>query len=426
MRDVLILAIVFVWILYAFTRPHIGILLWSWLGYMNPHRLAYGFAYDFPFSQIVALVLIVSTLITKDKADIPVTKLTVIWWTFILWMGVTTIFAIYPEFAGQQYIKVLKIQLIVFLTLLYMGSKNRLNMLVWVIVISMGFYGVKGGIFTILTGGSSRVWGPLGTYIEDNNALATSILMTIPLMAYLWMQSKNKWIRYFLLFSIVMSIFSAAGSQSRGALLAGASIMTFLWLKGNRKVLFGFLLLVSIPLLLMFLPDTWHERMSTIQTYEEDRSAMGRINAWGYAINVANGRILGGGFDSWSEENYIRFGSDPTYWQAAHSIYFSVLADHGWIGLILFLSIYILAWLNCTWIIKNTSNFTELRWCYNLARMLQVSFVAYATGGTFLSLSYFDFPWHLVSISVLLREISKKQIEETSTNKSNHSRYIRD
>ena len=39
--------------------------------------------------------------------------------------------------------------------------------------------------------------------------------------------------------------------------------------------------------------------MKTIGTYEQDASAMGRLNAWSMTINLAKHRITGGGFDIW-------------------------------------------------------------------------------------------------------------------------------
>ena len=42
--------------------------------------------------------------------------------------------------------------------------------------------------------------------------------------------------------------------------------------------------------------------------------------------------------------------------------------------------------------------------------MMQISFIAYLVGGAFLSLSYFDLPWHFVSFVVLLN----KFIEDTN------------
>ena len=49
LRDLFVFAAVFGTLPFVLRKPYIGIYLWSWLGYMNPHRLAWGLAYDFPF-----------------------------------------------------------------------------------------------------------------------------------------------------------------------------------------------------------------------------------------------------------------------------------------------------------------------------------------------------------------------------------------
>lgn len=411
MRDILIILIVFGSLPYILARPYIGILMWSWLGYMNPHRLSWGFAYDFPFAQIVAITLMVAIAFSRERKRVPVTTLTAIWWLFILWMTLSTLFAIFPEDAQAQYIKVIKIQLIIFFTLILMGTKERLHLLVWIMVISLGYFGVKGGIFTLLTAGNFRVWGPPDSFIEGNNELALALLMILPLMQYLRMQSNNIWGRRGLLLSMALCGISAAGSYSRGAFLAAFSMAVFLWLKSARKVTGGIALVVAFPLVFAFMPTAWHERMDTINTYEEDASAMGRVNAWHYAFNLANDRFLGAGFESWTRETFAVYAPVPDDVHQAHSIYFGVLADHGWVGLIMFLSIFLMAWRNGTWVIRRVDLCPELRWLGDLSRMIQVSLVAYATGGAFLSLSYFDLPWHLVAIMVLSRSIAVEQLK---------------
>ena len=39
MRDIAVTAVVFGLLPFILWRPHIGILVWTWLGLMNPHRL---------------------------------------------------------------------------------------------------------------------------------------------------------------------------------------------------------------------------------------------------------------------------------------------------------------------------------------------------------------------------------------------------
>lgn len=409
MRDIAVTLIVIIGCFYTFKRPYIGVLLWSWLSYMNPHRLTYGFAFNMPYAQVTAIVLLVSILLSKDSKKIPLSGITATWIVFLLFMGVTTIVAFYLDQAIIQYTKVIKIQLITFLTMMLITDLEKLKQLIWVIILSIGYFSVKGGVFTVLTGGGHRVWGPPGSYITDNNGLAIAVLMTIPLMIFLYQTIDKTWIKNGLLFAIIASLFTVVGSQSRGALLAIGAVGFFYWTKSHRKIINGFFIVIIGAVLLMFMPESWYKRMETIQTYEEDSSAMGRLNAWEYAFNVANDNFLGLGFESWSYQTFAIYAPNPLAVHAAHSIYFTVLADHGWIGLILFLMIFYGAWRNLSSIIKQAKRNQELKEFDLLARMLQVGLIAYLVGGAFLSLSYFDLPWHLVSFSVLLNEFIKQE-----------------
>ena len=109
MRDIALAIIVFGSLPFILSRPYIGILMWSWLGYMSPHRLSYGFAYDFPFAQIVALTTLVAFLFNRESKHFPINSLTTVWLLFLAWMCITTVFAIFPEVSLAQLIKVAKI-----------------------------------------------------------------------------------------------------------------------------------------------------------------------------------------------------------------------------------------------------------------------------------------------------------------------------
>lgn len=410
MRDIAVTLICIIGWIYTLKRPYIGVLLWSWLSYMNPHRLCWGFAYEAPLAQITAIVLLSSMLISKETKKFPLNRITSLWIIFILFMGITTVFAYFKVDAALQYKQVIKIQLIVFLTMMLITDMDKLNKLIWVIVLSIGYFSVKGGLFTLLTGGAFRVWGPPGTYIEDNNGLAVAVLMVIPLMIYLYQTNDKKWIKQGLLAAIVFSLFTVVGSQSRGALLAIIAVGAFYWTKSQSKVGSGILIALLAVSLFTFMPESWHQRMGGIENYQEDGSAMGRINAWKYAYNAANHNLLGVGFEAWSPQTFALYAPNPNDVHAAHSIYFSVLADHGWIGLFLYLLIYFMAWRKLVRIIKQTAKKEELKHFHSLAKMLQVGFIAYLVGGAFLSLSYFDLPWHLISIVIILERIAATKL----------------
>jgi probable O-glycosylation ligase (exosortase A-associated) len=406
MRDLLVTAIVFGILPFIFKRPWLGILLWSWLGYMNPHRQTWGFAYDFPFAFIVGIVTMVAFLLSREKKEMPWTRETVLLLVFIGWMLFTTFFAFYPDLAWVQWDKVWKIQLMIFLTALIIKDRQKLHWLIWIIALSLGYYGVKGGIFTIVHGGVHRVQGPAGTFIGGNNEIALALVMTIPLIRYLHLQARQLWVKWGLVTAMVLSGVAAIGSQSRGGLLAMLAMGLFLWLKSRLKMVTALYMAVAIAIVAAVMPQAWYDRMGTIQEYQQDSSALGRINAWHTAFNVARDRVTGGGFEMFKAPTFRQYAPKPLMVHDVHSIYFEVMGEHGFIGFGLFMMIALFTWRRGSQIIRACKRDPERKWAADLASMLQVSFVGYAAGGAFLGLAYFDLPYHLIIVMVLTAKFS--------------------
>ncbi|MBS0354850.1 MAG: putative O-glycosylation ligase, exosortase A system-associated [Proteobacteria bacterium] len=400
MRD-LLLVLILLWALpKAVKHTYVAVNLWSWISLMNPHRLSYGFAFDMPFAAIAAAAALISLAVTKDTLAIPKERPVIFLALFITWMFVTTATAIYPEDSIVQLKKVLKIQIMTVVALAALHERRHIQLFLWINVLSIGFFGLKGGFFTVLTGGGARVWGPPGSFIEDNNELGTALIMTIPLMNYLRLVSPQKWVKRGLLTLTLLSAAAALGTQSRGALLAIAAMGFVLWLRSERKALTGISIALVGTLLISFMPSTWESRMSTIQDYQNDGSAMGRINAWHLAVNIANHRLTGAGFEAYTPETFAWYAPNPVDIHVAHSIYFSVLAEHGYIGLFLFLGVWMSSLGIASRIRKETRHDPELLWLFHLAGMCQVSLIGYAVGGAFLSLAYFDLPYNIMVILV--------------------------
>ena len=409
MRDLFVAILVFGALPFALKRPFIGILLLAGLGYMNPHRLCYGFMLNMPVVMIVVLFTFVGMLVSKEAKRIVWSREVVVLVMFIVWMGVTTSQALYFELAAEQYKKVIKIQILTFMTLVMLNSRERVHLLVWAIVCSIGFYGVKGGIFTILKGGVHRVQGPPGTFIEGNNELALAMVMTIPLMRYLHLTEKHKLIRLGLAAGMILTAIAAVGTQSRGALVALTITGAIFWVKSRNKFVTAVFVVVSALIVLSIMPPEWFERMNTIKTYEEDASAQGRINAWWMAFNLANNRFWGGGFETWKPAVFQAYAPDPGNVRDVHSVYFEVLGEHGWVGLTIFLTLLALTWMTCSKLIRLTKNRPDVTWARDLAAMVQVTLVGYMSAGAFLGLAYFDFAYHLVAIVVVVTALVVKQ-----------------
>jgi probable O-glycosylation ligase (exosortase A-associated) len=329
-------------------------------------------------------------------------------------MFLTTLVAVYPPLAWQEWDKVWKIQLMTYVTMMVMTTRERVHAMVWIIALSIGFYGFKGGIFTLLTGGAYAVYGPGGSFISGNNEIGLALIVTVPLIRYLQLTTQQQWLRTGLLVTMVLCLISIIGTQSRGALVGLAAMSLFLVAKSRKKFFLIVVLAISIPMIISFMPDTWHARMHTIETYEEDQSAQGRLNAWSMAFNLAKDRILGAGYDCFRPALFRLYAPNPYNVHDAHSIYFEVLGEHGFIGLFLFGLLGLASWKRAAWIIKRTRENPELKWMSDLAAMLQASLVGYGTAGAFLGLAYFDLYYNLIAILVICKVILDREWQAQS------------
>jgi O-antigen ligase len=95
---------------------------------------------------------------------------------------------------------------------------------------------------------------------------------------------------------------------------------------------------------------------------------------------------------------------------AAHSIYFQILGEHGYVALLLFLAVWIFTWRDATATIRAASKRDDLLWAANLCRMHQVSLVGYLVGGAFLSLANWDLPYYLIVGIVVARSIVEREL----------------
>jgi probable O-glycosylation ligase (exosortase A-associated) len=407
LRDLAVITVVFGLLPFCLARPWIGNLTWSWLGYMNPHRLTWGIAYSMPFGlMIMAMTLLGLPFSREVKAPPRATEvflLTVLWG----WFLVTTIFAYYPADAWEQFSKVSKVLIGIYLSLMLLQEERKLKALVWVIAMSIGFFGLKGGIWAITTGGHNQVLGPPESFIAGNTEIGLALVMVIPLLFYLRRQTKHWWLRRLLLAMALLSMVATLITYSRGALLGLLVILPLLFLKSRAKVLILPLLIVAGLVGPSLMPTHWTERMETIETYDQDISANQRLNSWWVAYQLAkDSPVLGGGFRTFKMEIYQTY--IPGYIYAnqqhdAHSIYFQVLGEHGFVGLGLFLSLMASTFLSLRYVIHVTKGRPDQEWINDCAKMVEVSLAGYATSGAFLSMSYFDLFYHLVAITVLLK-----------------------
>ncbi len=425
MRDILLTLIVFGFIPFILIRPFVGVLVLTWLGFMAPPGLTFGFAQEMAFSKIISVTTLIAFLMYKDRM---LPRSSLILWLFLLyvfWSTVTTLFAIYPDDAMEQWGEFIKLVIMMVIILLMTNNRHRLNALVAVVVFSIGFYGFKGGIFTIMTQGTLTVWGPPNSFITDNNALGLALVMTMPLMWYLQHLTHRRWLKLIMFGIMIITSLAILGTQSRGAFLGVIAMTGFLVMKSRAKYTAALAVILLAPVLYTFMPQGWHERMETIKNYEQDESAMMRINAWEFAINLANDHpITGGGYNASTEEMFSIYSDRPEIeWTGPHSIYFETLGDHGWVGLTIFLLMGLTLYRSMGYIMKHSIKYEDLAWMRDLAAMSQVSVVGYAVAGAFLELAKFDLYLMLIIFAIIMLTILKNRMDEETVLTKEEGKY---
>lgn len=394
-------------VLTASGKPFVGVLLWSWISFMNPHRMIYGFASPIPWAMLTFLATVIGCAIAREPRKVPRDALTLLIILFAVGITITSLAAISsPERVWARYDKVIKILLGLLLTRSLLTDADRIHALLWMMAISFGFYGIRGGLFTIITGGVHKVLGPNDSMIADRNHIAVALLFAIPLMNHLRVQSKHAIVRAGIVATMVLTAFAAIGTQSRGALVAFAATGFVFWLRSKGKLLSAIALIFAGAAVIAFMPESWEQRMRSIIDYEGDGSAMGRLWIWETSLRIALARPLtGGGFQAMYEQWIVDRFTPGVPARAAHSIWFETLGEHGFIVFGIWLGILIVGWSYAAAITRLGREEPGFAWANSLGRMSQVSLLAYVTGGTFLSLQYWDGYLTLIGILAATREL---------------------
>ncbi len=389
MRDVALTLLVASTLPFIAICPYLGVLVFNWLSLMAPNRLAYGFAIEAPFAMIVAVTTLFAWLISRETKRLPFTAISALILMWAVWITITTAAAINPELALVKWAGTMKTLLIACMVLMLATNRDRIVAMVWVIAVSVGFYGGKGGVWWILHAGAWPVVGPESTQMADGNQLALALCMTLPLIFYLFQVAKSRFVRLGCLGVGFLTLIATFGTYSRGGLIALAAVGVFLLWKSRHRLVFALIGAILFVTAAPFVPAKWIERMTTIQTYDEDSSAGLRFQWWGMARRIARDNpINGGGFSVFMDPQvYPRYNPEADHPRDVHSIYFEVLGEHGYVGLTIFMALLGAGFLTASKTIWQARRHKELRWASDLARMLQVSLIGYASAGAFLTLA---------------------------------------
>jgi probable O-glycosylation ligase (exosortase A-associated) len=401
MRDYVVLIFLTGCIYAALKKPWLGVLSLAVFSYLNPHAYAWGFVRSLPVYYVLFLVVAFRTFTAKDKDSIPkdwrISVFILLW----IYFAITSTQAYFPDIAWQRFWLVTKIYLPFFFTLVLINTRFKLYCLVVTIAASIGIVAVKGGLFAILHGFSARVYGPPATQFEENNAFAVAMLICIPLLLIWQRETRNSLFKRGILLAIPIIYAASLSSWSRGALITMSVLTLMLILNSKHKFLAIPLVLVGAFLVKDYLPQEWFGRMHTLETYQEDSSAMSRIEAWIDGWNhTLEHPFVGAGFEGW------KFVTQRDW----HSSYVEMFSEHGFIAFGLWLSLIVGTLISMTTLPKKTFRVEGMEWVANYCFMLRASLICYMVGTAFLGLSYWDLLYHLIFIAVLVKKIALEEL----------------
>jgi putative inorganic carbon (hco3(-)) transporter len=399
----------------CFFRPFYGIVLWVVVAFLNPQSFTWT-AFDvFPWATAVAVPTMLGMLVFERKLGRLVSRelgLVIILW---VWFTITTVVSTsLPEFTHhapetwERWTFVSKIMLMTVCMVPIVNTFERLRYLVLTIAACFGFYVLKVIPFVIATGGEFRLYGPERSMIGDNNDFGLALNMTLPLFFFLAQTEMRRWPKRFFAVMFMLTIPAVFFTYSRGALVGLSAVFLMMLLRSRRRLALVPVAALGLIVALTFAPAAWQERMDLTSSEAVDASAQSRLHAWAYAYALATEYpITGGGFATFTEELYQR------YWPGqigniygAHSVYFQVLAEHGFVGL----GLYMLLVLSCflrTGRLRKAALAADDRQVAQYAQMLQLSLVGFLVSGIFLGRAYFDYYFTIVACVVILDRASR-------------------
>lgn len=402
----------------CFFRPFYGIVLWTVVAFLNPQSYAWTAFDAFPWATAVAVPTMLGMLAFErnfDRLRSREVGLLVILW---IWFTVTTLVSVtdptfmhHAEETWTRWNFVSKILLMTVCTIPIVNTFERLRYLVLTIAGCFGFYVAKAMPFVIATGGTYRLYGPERSMIGDNTDFGLALTMTLPMYFCLAQTERKRWMKLGLWLLFVLTVPAIFFTYSRGALVGLVAVFFMILLQSRRRLALIPVVAIAAVIAMSFAPEQWQGRMDLLSPNAvSDNSAQVRLLAWQYARNLAaDYPITGGGFGTYTAELYLRYwpGTAATIY-GPHSIYFQVLAEHGYVGLALYL-VLILSCLLTTRRLWKAARKRKDHEVAQYAHMFQLSLIGFLVTGIFLGRAYFDYFFALVACIIVLERLTRER-----------------
>lgn len=422
MRDLFLLAVLPLMLYAIAKRPFIGLGLWVWTALFFPNGWVYGPAQSIRYNLLFAGIAIFGYLVQPKKPKFHLGATGVLILLFFVWTTLSTIMGGgNPDIQWNFWNRFWKIILLFVFVVAIVDDKLHVDFMLWCVVLSVGFYGDLEALKYLASGGGHKIAGMADHVLGDRNDLALGLVMIMPICAYLLheygKQSRALW--FAMLVTMGLLIAAVVGTSSRGGFIALLALGAYFFVKSERKMMLAAALAVLALAMSQVVTSEWVARMNTIDAADNDASFMGRVVAWKLSLILATQHpFFGGGFKAleyfpvWSSLSQD-FGSYSWFYtgsavpdtngsHAAHSVYFQVLGDHGFVGLALYLCILAGSFAKARKVVRVARANKAPEWIARLATDLQLSLFAFCIGGAALSFAYFDLTFAIMGLLIVL------------------------
>lgn len=413
-------------VFYGLRSPSIALATVFFADILKPQNLSFGFLSGKPISLSLTLILALSIFLNIRSLKRPEKlTITVLLTFFIGWITYTTNIAEFQGPAWFKYDYVVKTIIVTLAIPFILNTRLKIELVLAMILAGIAYYVLIGGIRTAL-GQASYTTLLVPTAMGDSELAETSTLsmvavFTIPFALYLRNHSIFRFyvpgLRKLMLLMVVACLFTVVGTYARTGLVGLAFLFALYFMSSKYKGRIVISTLIVGISLIALAPKDYLNRMETLENATEESSALGRILVWRWTLDYVKERpITGGGFDSYIAnagelnqylQSDVHVSLPPNKPKAFHNIFFEVLGEHGYPGLIIYVSIIFLCLTYNRKIIKQCNENEPVP---ALAKMLNYAIMIYCLCGLFIGVAYAPWLFYFAGLSAALQNlVNEKQ-----------------
>jgi probable O-glycosylation ligase (exosortase A-associated) len=407
LRLLFVLVIVLAGIYYSLQGAFYILLFYLWNAYFRPEEWVWSSVlYQLRLSLAIGSMLALASIPSLGQFRLsPETGLILL---FLAQSTVSWLVSAYMALTTDYYVEFLKVIIITLLITVLVGDTKRFRLTLLVIAFSLGLEAAKQGwAQLVLNPGAPN--NNTQVVLGDNNGVAMGMMMLVPVFMALAQTASTRWERYLHRFFLVGVLYRGISTYSRGGFLAAGTIGLITLLRSKHKIRGLIIVAVLSTVIATAMPQRFWDRMDTITAEgdERDASAQSRLYFWQLATQMAHDHpATGVGFNAFrfAFASYDQSGGSYGEIRAVHSVWFGVVSDLGYPGLVIFVTLIGMVLLRY-WRIRRQAHARGLTEIGIYATNLQTSILAFVVGGTFLSAHYLELIWHFFGLSIALTRV---------------------